>query len=57
MTFLAMRDLPEEQRPREKLLARGAEALSDAELLAIFLGSGHSGRTESPGNRAGSREL
>lgn len=44
MTFLAMRDLPEEQRPREKLLARGAEALSDAELLAIFLGSGHSGR-------------
>jgi DNA repair protein RadC len=44
MTHLAMRDLPEEQRPREKLLARGAEALSDAELLAIFLGSGHGGR-------------
>ncbi|MFC4727395.1 RadC family protein [Coralloluteibacterium thermophilus] len=31
---------PAHERPREKLLARGAAALSDAELLAIFLGSG-----------------
>ncbi|WP_426683826.1 DNA repair protein RadC [Xanthomonas translucens pv. undulosa] len=31
---------PRDERPREKLLARGARALSDAELLAIFLGSG-----------------
>jgi DNA repair protein RadC len=31
---------PRDERPREKLLARGAWALSDAELLAIFLGSG-----------------
>ncbi|QDI05991.1 RadC family protein [Xanthomonas cerealis] len=31
---------PRDERPREKLLARGAQALSDAELLAIFLGSG-----------------
>lgn len=39
-----IRDWPEQERPREKLLARGAGALSDAELLAIFLGSGLRGR-------------
>ncbi|MBB4128443.1 DNA repair protein RadC [Xanthomonas translucens] len=33
-------DWPDTERPREKLLARGPGALSDAELLAIFLGSG-----------------
>ncbi len=32
--------LPEEDRPREKLIAKGAEALSDAELIAIILSSG-----------------
>jgi DNA repair protein RadC len=36
-------DLPEEERPREKLLERGASALSDAELLAIFLRTGITG--------------
>jgi len=36
---------PEQERPREKLLARGAHALSDAELIAVFLGSGRRGRT------------
>jgi DNA repair protein RadC len=36
---------PIEERPREKLLAQGAAALSDAELLAIFLGSGSRGQT------------
>lgn len=30
-------DWPSQERPREKLLAQGAESLSDAELLAIFL--------------------
>ena len=35
-----IRDWPATERPREKLLARGAAVLSDAELLAIFLGSG-----------------
>jgi len=35
-----IRDWPVEERPREKLLGRGAAVLSDAELLAIFLGSG-----------------
>ena len=39
-----IRDWPHEERPREKLLARGAGSLSDAELLAIFLGSGLHGR-------------
>lgn len=39
-----IRDWPESERPREKLLARGASALSDAELLALFLGSGTAGR-------------
>lgn len=36
---------PADERPREKLMTRGAAALSDAELLAIFLGSGRRGRT------------
>ena len=31
---------PSGERPREKLLARGADALSDAELLAILLRHG-----------------
>ena len=39
-----IRDWPRDERPREKLLARGAGALSDAELLAIFLGSGLRGQ-------------
>lgn len=42
---MAITDWPEAERPREKLLARGAEALSDAELLAIFLRTGVRGKT------------
>lgn len=38
-------DWPLEERPREKLLGRGPEALSDAELLAIFLRTGTRGKT------------
>ncbi|CAL1239290.1 RadC family protein [Candidatus Methylocalor cossyra] len=38
-------DWPYEERPREKLLQRGPEALSDAELLAIFLRTGIKGKT------------
>lgn len=38
-----IRDWPSAERPREKLLSAGAAALSDAELLAIFLGSGQRG--------------
>jgi len=36
---------PEGERPREKLLNMGAQALSDAELLAIFLRVGVQGRS------------
>ncbi|HEK1688124.1 TPA: DNA repair protein RadC [Pseudomonas putida] len=39
-----IREWPLDERPREKLLARGAGSLSDAELLAVFLGSGVRGR-------------
>lgn len=39
-----IRDWPAAERPREKLLAHGAERLSDAELLAIFIGSGLRGQ-------------
>ena len=35
---------PEAERPREKLLSRGPQALSDAELLAIFLRTGSRGQ-------------
>ena len=34
---------PPGERPRERLLERGAQALSDAELLALILGTGHGG--------------
>ena len=37
---LKIRKWPKEERPREKLLYRGAQALSDAELLAVLLGCG-----------------
>jgi len=38
-------DWPVQERPREKLLLRGSGALSDAELLAIFLRTGTRGKT------------
>jgi DNA repair protein RadC len=38
-------DWPSSERPREKLLARGTAALTDAELLAIFLRTGIAGAT------------
>lgn len=37
---MAITDWPEERRPREKLLSKGAQNLTDAELLAIFLRTG-----------------
>lgn len=40
-----IKDWPEGERPREKLLGRGAQALSDAELLAILIRSGTGERT------------
>jgi DNA repair protein RadC len=39
-----MKDLPADQRPREKLLSRGASALADAELLALLLRTGTAGQ-------------
>ena len=41
---MSLKDLPADARPREKLLARGAGALSDAELLALLLRTGTAGR-------------
>ena len=35
----------EEDRPREKMMSKGADALSDAELLAILIGSGNTEET------------
>lgn len=42
---MSIRDWPAAERPREKLLQRGASSLSDAELLAIFLRTGVSGKS------------
>ncbi len=42
---MAITDWPEAERPRERLLAQGAQALSDAELLAIFLRVGIKGKS------------
>lgn len=42
---MAITDWPEGERPREKLLTRGAASLSDAELLAIFLRTGVAGKS------------
>jgi DNA repair protein RadC len=40
---LKIREMAEDERPREKLAARGADALSDAELIAILLRTGMKG--------------
>jgi DNA repair protein RadC len=42
---LSIRELPRSERPRERLVDLGAQALSSAELLAILMGSGGLGRT------------
>lgn len=42
---LSLRELPQFDRPRERLKHLGAQALSSAELLAIILGSGSRGRS------------
>ena len=41
---MALKDLPTDAQPREKLLARGPGALSDAELLALLLRTGLAGK-------------
>ena len=40
-----VRDLPAEERPRERLLRHGAGVLGDRELLAVLLGTGSSGQS------------
>ena len=61
--MIRITDWPAEERPREKLLARGGAALSDAELLAIFLRTGVAGKSavdlarELLGRYGGLREL
>ncbi|MCC5857223.1 MAG: DNA repair protein RadC [Ectothiorhodospiraceae bacterium] len=42
---MAITDWPADERPRERLLKQGPQALSDAELLAIFLRTGVAGRS------------
>ena len=42
---MAIKDWPVGERPRERLAAHGAHALSDAELLAVFLRTGVQGRS------------
>jgi DNA repair protein RadC len=42
---MSITEWPEDERPREKLLDRGAAALTDAELLAIFLRTGVAGKS------------
>jgi DNA repair protein RadC len=44
-TSFTVRDMPKEERPRERLLRLGAEALSSPELLALIIGRGVSKRS------------
>ncbi len=41
--YISIKDLPAEERPRERLLKRGASSLSNAELIAVLLGGGTAG--------------
>lgn len=40
---MLIKDLPEDERPRERIAAHGAGSLSDAEILAVFFGTGRQG--------------
>ena len=42
---LNIKEWAEEDRPREKMLSKGVTSLSDAELLAILIGSGNTTET------------
>src|SRR3970282_266784 len=42
---MAITDWPLDDRPREKLISKGAEALSDAELVAVFVRTGVRGKS------------
>jgi DNA repair protein RadC len=45
--YQTIKDWPEDDRPREKLLRKGPQALTDTELLAIILRNGHASTGES----------
>jgi len=45
MSILKIKDLPIDDRPREKLLLRGVQSLTDAELIAILLRTGSKGKS------------
>ncbi|HUO84471.1 MAG TPA: DNA repair protein RadC [Thermoanaerobaculia bacterium] len=45
MSDLRIAEMPEDERPRERMMKHGAPTLSDAELIAILLGSGIRGRS------------
>lgn len=45
MEKLSIKEWAEEDRPREKMIAKGASSLSNAELLAILIGSGNNRQT------------
>lgn len=45
ISHLTIKALAEDDRPREKLISKGRQALSDAELIAILLGSGSRNET------------
>ena len=49
---MSIRDWPHDERPRDKLMTRGGSALSDAELLAVFIGSGSRGQNAIEAGRA-----
>jgi len=42
---MRIRDIPADVRPRERLWRSGADALNDAELLALVIGGGHRGQS------------
>src|SRR3972149_9798266 len=46
-SYQPIKEWPEEDRPREKLLAKGPQALSETELLAIILRNGNASTGES----------
>lgn len=43
--IMIIKDMPESERPREKMLKLGPESLSNAELIASIIGSGNNGRS------------
>jgi DNA repair protein RadC len=45
MAYKSIKDWPEDERPRERLLRRGAESMSDAQLIAIILRTGGHGKS------------